>query len=325
MLNFKKAEMLVNKLTPPQFSAWIAWWDEERAITTLENGKDLKFILPVWYRVEEGGKISAISSGSKEKILNLAKEKSIFVLPTISNGTTSGFDPKRVSILINDGVILQAEIESLVDLAKNKGFSGWDLDFEQVYEKDRQKYSEFISVFAQKLHKEGLLLSVSVHAQTGSIYDWEGSKGQDWKSIGGNVDFVRIMAYDFHSGSTGPGPITPLNWLESILEYAVEELPKEKIVLALPTYGYDWSEGGINPVQYTDAIELLNQHNQNWQRDKKSFTLEGSYEVNEDKHTLWFEDAESLVKKVEIARNYGIYQFSLWRLGGEDPKIWESF
>ena len=124
VLNFKKAEMLVNKLTPPQFSAWIAWWDEERAITTLENGKDLKFILPVWYRVEEGGKISAISSGSKEKILNLAKEKSIFVLPTISNGTTSGFDPKRVSILINDGVILQAEIESLVDLAKNKGFSG---------------------------------------------------------------------------------------------------------------------------------------------------------------------------------------------------------
>ena len=325
IFNINKESSTLTSIPSPEFSAWIPWWDEERAITSLERtGKKLKFILPVWYRVDENGKISEISSNLKDKILKKAIDNNLSIIPTISNASTTGFDPERVSILVSDQNLRKEEVENLVNLANKKGFGGWDLDFEQVYEKDRENYSKFVSVLSENLHKEGLLLSVTVHAQTGSVYDWEGTKGQDIKSIGKYADFVRIMAYDFHNQDSLPGPITPLSWLESILEYAVDVLPTEKIVLALPTYGYDWSEAKVKPVQYTDAVDLLNQQGKSWERDKKSHALTGEYDAAGEKHTLWFEDADSLKKKIEIAKKFGIYQFALWRLGGEDPKIWEK-
>lgn len=308
----------------PQISAWIPWWEEKRALNSLSNAKrKLGAILPVWYRLDEDGRVSEIRSNLKPEILSFAKEANIAVFPSISNAEALRFDPERVSLLINEEELKEREIENLVSLAKTNGYSGWDLDWEEIFEKDRQIYSEFTDNFANKLHKNGLLLSVTVHAQKGTPDDWVGTKGQDLEELSKSADFIRIMAYDFNNPETDPGPVTPIDKLESTLAYATKVVATDKIVLGLPTYGYDWDEKAGGAIQYEDATGVLKKYGTKGIRDKESFALMGSYVEVGVKHTLWFEDAESLKKKIEIAQKYGVYQFSLWYLGGEDPEIWK--
>jgi len=310
--------------TKTQISAWLPWWEEKRALESLRRAKGkLVTILPVWYGLGEDGKVSEIPSNFKPEVLSFAKEVNTAVLPSISNAKASGFDPERVSLLINDEELKEEEIGKLVNLAKTNHFSGWDLDWEEIYEKDRQTYSEFTNNFADELHKNGLLLSVTVHAQEGTPDDWAGTKGQDLEELSKSADFVRIMAYDFNNSQTPPGPVTPIDKLKSTLAYAVKIIPTHKIVLGLPTYGYDWDENAALAIQYQDAYVLLEKYGTKGIRDKESFALTGGYVSFGVKHTLWFEDAESLKKKIEIAQKYGVYQFSLWHLGGEDPEIWD--
>ena len=307
----------------PQISAWVPWWEEKRALNSLSNAKGkLGTILPVWYRLGEDGKVAEIPSGLKPEVLSFAQGANIAVLPSISNAEAWGFDPERVSLLINDEELKKREIEKLVGLAKTNHFSGWDLDWEEIYEKDRQKYSEFTDNLADELHKSDLLLSVTVHAQEGTPDDWVGTKGQDLEELSKSADFIRVMAYDFNNAETPPGPVTPIDKLESTLSYSAKVVPTHKLVLGLPTYGYDWGKNTGMAIQYEDAFVLLKKYGTKGIRDNKSFALTGSYVESGVKHTLWFEDAESLKKKIEIAQRYGVYQFSLWHLAGEDPQIW---
>lgn len=53
---------------------------------------------------------------------------------------------------------------------------------------------------------------------------------------------VKIMAYGLHPRkyrNPGPGPQAPGTWLEEIIEYAGDKIPREKLYMAIPTYGYD--------------------------------------------------------------------------------------
>lgn len=317
--DFSEPEVSNVPTSKPQYSVWIPWWEEKRALFSLSKAKSfLVSISPTWYELKKSGFIEEIISSHKKEIINIAGSSSIMILPTIGNN----FDKKRVSLFLDDEDIQEKEMQKLINLALSKGYQGWDLDWEEISKEDKDKFSIFVQKFAENLHKKGLLLSVTVHAQTGKASDWEGSKGQDWRALARNADFIRIMAYDFHHSKSEPGPITPLDDLEEVVKYAISSIPISKIVLGLPTYGYDWGEDKGEPLPYQDIIERLREYKTGYKRDKDSFALVGRYETRGVDHVIWFEDKESLIEKIKIGRFFGIYQFCLWSLGGEDINIW---
>jgi len=303
-----------------QFSGWIPWWDEKRALISLEKSKyRLSSILPVWYRIEKSGRINEIITSNRQEITEAAVTSGLLIIPTIFND----FDNQRVSLLFDDETLQKEEAKKLVKTALLSKYHGWDLDWEEILRSDRKRFTSFVELLAEELHKNNLLLSVTVHAQTGKIDDWENSLGQDWLELKNYADFIRIMAYDFHHSGSEPGPVTPLDKLREVLDYAVSVLPREKIVLGLPTYGYDWDREGGESFQYVDILERIEEFNGHYRRDSESFASKGSYALDGVEHTLWFEDSESITQKISIARSFGIYQFCFWSLGGEDKEIWE--
>ena len=94
-------------------------------------------------------------------------------------------------------------------------------------------------------------------------------------------------------------------------------------MLGLPTYGYDWGKDVGYPLQHDQVIERLQQFGATSTRDKDSFSVIGTYHSDGTDHVIWYEDSESLEKKISVASSYGIYQFCLWHIGGEDLKIWD--
>ncbi len=311
--------------TPPpksQLSAWIAQWDQDQALVNLDTVKNnLSSISPVWYSITQNGRIIEMPNlTSKPQITKLAHTANLSLLPTIVNE----FDHKRVSTLLKNKPLQVSQIDKLVKIATQSGFSGYDLDWEQISQSDRDNFTNFVTLFSQKLHQNNLILSVTVHAQNGLPDDWEGTKGQDYPTLGAQADLIRIMAYDYHYEDSSPGPITPLEKLEEALKYAKTTLPADKIVLGLPTYGYDWTPTKGEGLQYQEIIDRLASLNASSYRDDTSFELRSDYTQKGIDHHVWYVDKDAILKKIDLARSYGVYQFCFWRLGGEDPDIWDA-
>lgn len=310
-----------NSSLPIVLSGWIAYWNEVGAMESMQkNPKKIDHVLPFWYRVNKEGKIIEVSDSThKSQVKDLALQLSMKIMPSIINE----FDPESVSNFLNNLSEQEKAITDLTFIAVSNGYRGFDLDWEEMYVGDKQGFTDFVENLSNSLHKKGLLLSVTVQAKTGTQLDNPSSEAQDWVSLSKFSDEVRIMAYDFHNSDSEAGPITPLDLYIKTLDIALAQIPKEKIVVALPAYGYDWVGMKGVPVQYEEAIQKLREYKTEPERDSPSQELTGKYNNLLEKHELWFEDAVSAEIRIKIAKSKGINKFSFWRLGGEDPKIWD--
>lgn len=305
-----------------KYSAWVPYWKQNEAVESLQSMKDGKLseVMPVWYELDSSGQVVESKYIEREKLKDVATEKKIKIVPTLTNSTPEGFDGQRVTRLIENG---ETEIDKLVDLAKSNQYSGWDLDLEEIKISDKDKFVNFVQNLSKKLHANKLTLSVTVHAQSGDD-NWIGSKGQDIQSLGNYADTVRVMAYDFHNSNSDSGPITPTADLRKTIEYTLGVVPKEKIAICLPTYGYDWSTSGVTPLQFEDMNHLVFKNSVGIERDTESFEMTGEYYKGSKLHTIWYQDYESLLKKIEVSKTYDITSFCFWNLGGEDQEFWDK-
>ncbi|WP_413024699.1 glycosyl hydrolase family 18 protein [Peribacillus frigoritolerans] len=103
----------------------------------------------------------------------------------------------------------------------------------------RDLYSGFLRAIRDRLQPEGFYTSVAVPAKTSDDIPW--LKGYDYGGIGAAVDFVFIMAYDWHEASGPPGPVAPIQEVRKTIEYAQKYMGSNKIILGVPRYGYDWT------------------------------------------------------------------------------------
>jgi spore germination protein YaaH len=323
-VKYRDLDIQVKTITPvtlPKvtYSAWIANWDEDRAVASLTTQSRIGTIMPFWYQLDSNGKVIASAAKQKAAIQQTAITRHLNLIPTITNE----FDPDRVSALLDDPELQIEVIDDLVFQAQVQGYQGWDIDWEELYPGDKPGFSDFVRMFSEKLHSKKLILSVTLQAKKGASTDAPSTQAQDWTELAKSADQLRIMIYDYHHSDSAPGPITPLDELQAVLAYAVNTIPKEKIFIALPTYGYDWVAQKGDDLQYADAVNLVEAKHLKTRRDDQTGELTAAYTQNREKHTIWYQDAESTRIKIDIIRSFGINNFSFWRLGGEDPGIWQ--
>lgn len=296
------------------YAAWLPYWDQINVKKSLAvSSSYLSAIHPFFYRLNSESVLEEIP-GAKFDVASYNRP----LIPVIGND----FDPKRITMIFDNPKKQSQLISQLSAIASAQHYSGWDIDWEQVAIADRDKFTSFIKDLSSELHSKGFQLSVSVHSQTG-INDWQGSLGQDWKALSESADEIIIMAYDFHNSGTQAGPISPLDEIEQVIIYARQQIPATKIVLGLPLYGYDWRSNTAVPVTFLQIQELLKNPKITSSRDHISHEQSINYQdVSGIDHEIWFQDANSIISKVQLAQKFGITKFCFWRLGGEDPTIW---
>lgn len=299
------------------YGAWIPAWDQDRVLYSLatSSGK-LKTISPVWYTIDQNKNITLLSKQKKNEIQQIALKNRIKIIPTISNE----FDRKRVIDLFSDKTAYQKSLGDLINIAKKENYAGWDIDFEEFNLEDKDIFSKYINDLARIFHENKLKLSVSVHAQSGNSSDRAAARAQDLPKLAKSADYIRVMVYDYHNAKTEAGPVTPIDKYKEVLEYVSNIIPQEKLVIGLPLYGYDWGNNNNFSVEYQEAQDVIKKFNGVFIRDATSYELVGNYSGR----VIWIEDTESIIFKINIAREYGAYQFYFWRLGGEDYELWNK-
>lgn len=297
--------------------AWVPYWDEKNVEKSFRaNKKVLNEISPYWYFVKADGKLSAAAKFNLA-LIEEAKKEGIKVIPMVSND----FNGAMISKIINNPKLRKVHVDQLVDKVVARDLDGIDLDYEGLLEKDRKMYAHFIKVLADKLHKHGKVLSVTLQAKVKAPGHTSATKAQDWAKIGKHADKLRIMAYDYHWKTSPPGPIAPRSWVEEIAKFAKTKVESRKIILALGTYGYHWKGGRAQPITIAEAKKLARLKNKPIRRDAKSF--EQFLKLEPGKPRIWLQDSGSLKAKLKIAKKHNLGGIIFWRLGDEDPEIWD--
>lgn len=243
----------------------------------------------------------------------------------VHNYRNGGFDRNIIHNLLNNPGAWDKFIGDILKLVKTNGLSGVNVDFENIPPGDRNHFGDFLRALAAALKPGGFLVTVAVPAKTFNDLQNTWSGAFDYKLIGQLSDYVIIMTYDQHWYGGSPGPVASLSWVKKVLDYAVTCVPKEKLLLGIPTYGYDWSPQGAKVVRWNQVTNLLAKYGKEkvvW--DTAAATPYLRYEEAGVKHEVWFENQYSLKPKLDLAIEYGVAGLSIWRLGFEDSSFWET-
>lgn len=243
---------------------------------------------------------------------------------TISNLTEYGFSEEVVHAILSDRAVRRRAVDDIYRLARAKRFGGVNIDFENVVPEDGPLLNDFLSELRDRLRPAGLHLSMSVHAKTGDAEPpWYAA--YDYGAIGALVDHVFLMTYDFHWQGGPPGPIAPLPEVRRVLEYAVDRIQRDKILLGIPFYAYDWTIGSEAPAQalsLQDAVQMAMDRQARIEFDEDARSPYFLYWEDGTAHEVWFEDARSLAGKFDLVREFGLGGLGFWRIGLPAVQAW---
>lgn len=305
----------------------IPYWDQKEAFKSFEeNVSVFNYVNLFWYFLGNDGSVVKYRYANEDQsIIEFAHKNNVSVSMVITNLPEDGsWSSERVENVISDETLRQKHIENIVYKLRELNFDGVIIDYELLRPNVREEFSVFIQELSVALDAENRILTVVLHPKTGeNISGEEISRFQDWKTLAKYSDQLQIMGYSQHSDEDAPGPIAGANWVEKIIEYAKStDVPAEKIFLGIPLYGYDWnksSEESARGLTYEEVKSLMLQKNKSEEFDDISKSPHFTY----DDRDVWFENAKSVLTKAQLAQNAGFAGITFWRLGGEDPSIWE--
>lgn len=244
------------------------------------------------------------------------------VWPMISNAEAG---IKITSTILNSYTKRQELIESIVEKCAQYDIDGINVDFENIYEADKDKYSRFIIELVPRMLEMKLVTSVDVTAPDGDP-NW--SLCFDRGVLGNVADYLVFMAYDqYGTSSTKPGTTAGLNWVETSLKKIIDydEVDTEKIILGMPFYTRQWTIDANGEIKDRSVVNMMNVKIPNnvekqWDDTLKQYYIE--YTSGKNTIKMWIEDGTSIKEKVSLVTKYKLGGTSCWRKDMETSNVW---
>jgi spore germination protein YaaH len=260
------------------------------------------------------------------EVIALARQRGISLHPLIIN---QGFDADIAHAILATAETRQQAAETIAGLVFEGDFDGINMDFEGTFGGSRDQYTDLLRRLAEMLNPRGKWLTVDVVSQTqpAASYAVESSWASpfDYAALGQICDHVMLMGYDYAFAE--PGPVSPYWWLEDVIDWALSQIPRERIVVGLPFYTRHWivQGGKVSPpygLKQDECARLVQQV----ARDPAYLEREATYRLiwtdDEGEHHLYFDDERTLRQKVKLVEQKGIQGVAFWRLGQEREDVW---
>jgi cellulose synthase/poly-beta-1,6-N-acetylglucosamine synthase-like glycosyltransferase/spore germination protein YaaH/peptidoglycan/xylan/chitin deacetylase (PgdA/CDA1 family) len=319
-------------------AAFYAPWQETGLHSLTANANRMTHLLPVWVHLSADANgldfrdWDTLLTPHNLDVLKIARANNLNVVPVFSNAQISAsgtgvFDSKRVHVFLNNPALQEKAIAGLRSWCIANKFQGINVDFENLETADYPLLIPFLRRMKTSfMRKPELLVSIDLEAKKSIL---------NWRAVSNVCDFVVVMAYDEHSeNSPTPGPIASISWYRSIVRRAVDPetgIPREKLVIGIANYAYDWMEGRewAEPMTYQGALVAAHDYRQKEKPedivDFDDETLNPTFRYQDDDqkwHEVWMLDAVTAANQWLIAQNYGVRGMAIWVLGSSDPSIW---
>ncbi len=283
----------------------------------------INVVSPTFFSLQKKGKGNIIANvGSNgTNYINWAHNNGYKVWALVSNDSMK----ETTSEILNDYKLREDLINNIITIVENYNLDGINIDFENIYESDKDVFSRFIIELAPRLKEQGKVLSVDVTAPDGSP-DW--SLCYNRNVIADVADYIVFMGYD-QNGVTSPeeGTTAGCDWVEANIKKFLnnEEINPNKIILGTPLYTRIWSEeNGKISSKVIDMKDVYNQipqgTNIEWNDSLKQNYAE--YKKDGKTYKIWIEDSKSIKYKLELINTYNLAGAAYWEKDRESDDIW---
>ena len=322
-------------------AAFYVSWDPASFSSLREYARQVDLLFPTWLQVlSSDGHLEAADPDTNtmfdviqaqkirpvdDKVMPFlkAEDTDMEVFPVVQNFDGTDFVPGVADFLMNPQSRATFRRQISQFLATDH-YHGLMIDFESFPKKAQPGYVNLLSELSSDLHAKGMKLYVSVQVRNEDF---------DYKAISSAADGVVVMNYDEHFPGGTPGPVASQDWFTDNLQSALKEIPKQKLIVAIGNYGYDWVEkpkkGKLPPGEADKSVSVqeawIGSRDSEEDIDFDGDALNPHFSYRDDDnflHEVWFLDAVTALNEMRSAQTLGIQTFALWRLGAEDRSIW---
>ena len=286
--------------------------------TLMDNTKGVNVIAPTWFMLTDNN--GNYESLADRNYVDQAHAMGVQVWAVLDNFNKG--DEVQSEILFASTAARKKLITSLMQDAKTYGVDGINLDIEGIKASAGPHYVQFIRELSVDCRKEGLVLSIDsyVPASYSAFYNWA--------EQGRVADYVVMMGYDEHYAGGEAGSVASIGYERQGIADLLKQVPKEKIISAIPFYTRIWKEdasgtssqavgiSGAKAWVETNQVELY------WQDDLGQYY--GELEKDGVNYEIWMEEERSLALKMQLIRDNGLAGVACWRLGMESAEIWDT-
>ncbi|HEY4551013.1 MAG TPA: LysM peptidoglycan-binding domain-containing protein [Bacillus sp. (in: firmicutes)] len=292
--------------------------------TSLENldriAEQLTYLAVVAYSLTDEGYAYVVLNDSD--IITRSWQRNVIPLLMIRNFKDGEFSPELIGSVLENPTYRNHLIDSLVQLAKQRGYGGVSIDFEFIPPERRDDFTLFLNNLKTKLGN--LILQVNIHAKSKDLPTNRIVGGYDYRAIGNAVDLVAVMTIDYGYPTGPPDPIAPIWWVEQVLRYATTQINPRKLLISIALYGYDKVVG----TNVTRALSVQGSQNQAIstgsiiEYDQIAQSPWYQYWRGTEKRIVWFEDIRSFIEKYNAIDLYQLAGTTFWQINLSAPQNW---
>ena len=241
----------------------------------------------------------------------------MLVLTPFSGG---GFNNQLIKVIVENEEIQKKVMEELLFVVKDRGYAGVSVDFEYILPENKIQYAVFMGRLKELMNENGYKASVAVAPKTSAEQKGLLYEGMDYRLLGENADSVFLMTYEWGYTYGPPMAVAPINKVREVVEYAVTEIPAQKLVMGIPNYGYDWQlpyERGITraiTIGNEEAVSIAVENGASIQFSASPISPWFTYQKAGMTHEVWFEDVRSIQAKLKLVEEYGLSGVGYWNL-----------
>ncbi len=300
----------------PHMIGFYVPWDGQSLGSVREHGGGLDAVIPAWVSVTgPDHKVTvAPDPAGRAAVAALSPRPQLWLM--VQNALQGAWDGPGAAALLHDKGAASILLHDLEAQAVGAKASGFVLDFEDLPAGSQPDLLAFLGSARDLCRRHGWTLAITAPV---SNPDW------DLAALGKAADRLILMAYDEHWQTGPPGPIASDPWFGAVLRRSMAQAPPGKAIVGIAAYAYDWpSSGPAAVLSIADAEALAAKMHAKLERDEASGAEHFNYVAGDGAHVVWMSDAIAVNRQIAIARAAGAQTLALWRLGTEDPRLWDA-
>jgi cellulose synthase/poly-beta-1,6-N-acetylglucosamine synthase-like glycosyltransferase/peptidoglycan/xylan/chitin deacetylase (PgdA/CDA1 family)/spore germination protein YaaH len=306
----------------PEVAGFYVNWDDNSLASLRANARALDLVVCEWAFVTPAG--DSLRLAIDPRVLRItrrtpaAQRPRVLVMVSNVDSAADRFDPVRLRRLLMSDAARERAVAQLARAVRAFGLGGVTIDFEEVPDDLHAHVVRFGVELRQALAPSGALVTQAIPVDLPPAY---------LRELARVNDRLFLMVYDEHYAGGDAGSIASQRWYARKARAALDVLPRDKVILGIGAYGYDWNDATpdapADEMTFADVMAAARTHGARVHFDSVSLTPYVAWtDPDSTDHMVWYLDAVTAYNEILLGQALGVAGHAVWRLGSEDPSLW---
>lgn len=279
----------------------------------------LTYLLILNYRITSNGQLTG--SNDDLPLIETAKWYNVATSMVVTAYSEMGVLNVEIvyEVLLNEQ-LQEILIDNMLGILQEKNYNGVNLAFQIINETNQQLYLNYLIKVWNRLHSAGYLVYLTLNPNLNYTGEEVTFDRINYGDLSDFCDGILFLSYDWGFIDRPPIPFDIIS-TALLLDYIIEQVPRDKIRIVLPTLGYDWQlpyVAGITRARvlnFSSVLELARENNAIIRYEETSLSAYFEYvDIDNNQHIVWFKDARSIDSSLRILQSYGIEGIGIWNI-----------